>query len=70
MKSDFFETFMADPAIRNRLPEKYVSIYQKYLRMCSDLPQLIEEKKKTLKSLYEPARIFYSTYMLLPPFEV
>ena len=33
-----------------------------------DFSTLVEEKKKNLKCVYIPERVFYSTYLLLPPY--
>lgn len=30
---------------------------------------LIEQKKQNMKSLYEPQRVFRTTYILFPPYE-
>ena len=35
-----------------------------------DFEALVAEKKKICKPVYVPSRVFYTTYMLLPPFEI
>ena len=70
MENDFYENFMNDPAIKNRFNETYFNIYKKYLRLKFDFQNLVAQKKKILKPVSVPSRTFYTTYMLLPPFEV
>lgn len=43
---------------RNYFTEKYRSIYIKFINLQKSFDKLVEEKKKNLKSLYKPTRVF------------
>lgn len=45
-------------------------MYRKYVMLGKNFKSLVEEKKRTLKSIVVPERTFYSTYRLLPPYKI